>query len=180
MQRLWTLCEDSFPECERRSWKWHQCAMISEDRFHSCVVRDSETGTVVGLIFYWLYNTAVTGNNQSYCFVEHLAVDTAVRSAGYGSQILGALRTAVGEECVIFLEIESPVDEITIRREKFYLHNGYVLNSFYHLHPSFSEPAHVHQLMIMSNPRELTNAEFLEFRRYMFDRILKYSDLKQE
>lgn len=167
--KAWQLCLDSFPACERRDMESHIKAMMSDPEFYCCAVRD-ETQQFVGIIFFWIYN-------DQYLFIEHLAVDNSIRSGGWGTLILDACK-CLHHECLILLEIEPPVDELTIRREKFYLRSGFVLNPHEHIHPSFDEPRHPHPLMIMSYPRMMTEAEFTAFRRYTFNHILQYSKLQ--
>lgn len=160
--KLWRLYLDSFPHYERRDFDKNLEKMATDEQFYFCAV-ESPDSTCVALVCYWKW--------QNLCFVEHLAVDPQMRGSGLGAQILSNLAMQL-PGTVILLEIDPPMDEISIRREQFYIRNGYKVNHYLHIHPSFEIPSHPHRLVIMSNPRELTQAEFDQFREYTFSRIL--------
>ena len=59
----------------------------------------------------------------------YLAVEPNLRNQNYGSRILMDLKEKYK---VLFLSIDSPVDNISVRRKNFYLRNGfYDTNKFY-------------------------------------------------
>lgn len=175
-ERAWALYEQSFPLWEQRSLAQHVEAM-KDPAFHAEIVMDSDK--FVGILFYWKWD--------GFRFVEHLATDPSVRGGGYGARILSMLDkeqrkesekpVETAAEMVTLLEIDPPQDDISVRREKFYQRAGYLTNPYKHVHPSFRPSTPAHDLLIMSSPRAVTPGEFAGFRRFMFDIILKYSDL---
>ena len=58
--------------------------------------------------------------NDAY-YLMYLAVEPDLRNKKYGSNILQDLKEKYK---TIFLSIERPFDEISIKRKKFYLKNG--------------------------------------------------------
>lgn len=161
-EQLWTLYQSSFPHYERRDFKTNLQKMATDDQFHFCAVESFEN-VFVGLICYW--------ECDNLCFIEHLAIEPQLRGASLGARILGELSEKQKNK-IILLEIDPPMDEIAIRREHFYIRNGYNVNHYLHIHPSFEIPKHPHRLIVMSHPRELTQTEFDRFREYTMGRIL--------
>ena len=194
-KKAWKLYRESFPLREQRTLEQHMLAML-DPAFHADIITDG--GRFVGLLFYWEWG-------DKWRFIEHFATDRSLRGGGYGARALGMLARGMrkaepadfilpaalagaGESTlstedvldgfVTMLEIDPPVDEISSRREAFYKRNGYTTNPYEHIHPSFRQSTPAHQLLIMSYPRAISVEEFAEFRRFMFDVILKYSDLE--
>ena len=80
---------------------------------------------------------------------------------------------------LLLLEIDPPQDEVSRRRERFYLSNGMCPNYDYdHVHPSFRPTTDPHRLFLMSYPRPLTEAEFRAFQQFNNERVLSYSERK--
>lgn len=68
-------------------------------------------------------------NCVSAYYLMYLAVEPNLRNQNYGSRILKDLKEKYK---VLFLSIDSPVDNISVRRKNFYLKNGfYDTNKFY-------------------------------------------------
>ena len=66
-----------------------------------------------------------------------------------GSAALSAFCRKVGR---VILEIDPPVDDISIRRLHFYERLGFVANPYQYIHPSFRKPFTPHRLVLMSIP----------------------------
>lgn len=163
IDRAWALLEDSFPLNEQRSLEQHIRAM-DDSAFHADAIVDGEL--FVGILFYWVYN-------DSYLFVEHLAIDPTLRSGGYGKRIMEILLT---KGYITILEIDPPEDEISVRRQKFYERLGFVMNPYLHIHPSYRPTTSPHRLIVMSHPRAISEQEFNEFREYSLGHVLSYVD----
>ena len=59
----------------------------------------------------------------------YLAVESGLRNKNYGSQILTDLKEKYK---TLFLSVDEPIDDISIKRKNFYLKNGfYDTNKFY-------------------------------------------------
>ena len=103
----WKLYQDSFPRNERRSLS-HQQTAFQSVRYHMEIF--TEQDKFIGLIGYWTFN--------EYVYVEHLAVNPALRSGGYGSRIVSKFLSSTNR--TIILEIEQVTDNLTARRLRFY------------------------------------------------------------
>lgn len=166
--RTWSLYESAFPLCERRSETQYRVALTDDEFLAHTIYNDDQP---VGLLNVWKWGEMV------YC--EHLATDPQVRGAGVGGQVVEWAKKEFADKLLV-LEIEPPVDELTCRREGFYKRHGLVSNpKFEHIHPSYRTETDPHQLIVMSWPRAITQAEFDEFRRYLLDRVLVYSDRRR-
>ena len=76
----------------------------------------------------------------------------------------------------VVLEIDPPVDDISIRRRHFYERLGFVANPYEYIHPSFRKPFTPHQLILMSYPGPLTYDEARGFADFVRETVLGYSE----
>ena len=97
----------------------------------------------------------------------------ALRGRNMGSQALTAFCRKVGR---VILEIDPPVDDISIRRRHFYERLGFVANPYEYIHPSFRKPFTPHQLILMSYPGPLTYDEARGFADFVRETVLGYSE----
>lgn len=158
----WHLYEHSFPACERWRAENYDRA-FGDPAFEADAVCCD--GLFVGLLFHW--------NAGSYRYVEHLAVSPALRGRRMGSHILSAFCAKARR---VVLEIDPPVDDVSIRRQRFYERIGFVTNAYDYIHPSFTRPFHAHQLVLMSRPDPLTKEEARLFADFVREHVLRYSD----
>ena len=75
-------------------------------------------------------------------------------------------------KCLV-LEIDQPIDDISIRRKSFYTRVGYKENNFNHIHPPYSKLNKGHSLSVMSYPDLLTEIEYDNFNSYLKNRVMK-------
>lgn len=158
----WHLYEHSFPACERWRAENYDRA-FGDPAFEADAVCSG--GEFVGLLFHW-----DTGPCR---YIEHLAVASALRGRRMGSHILSAFCAKARR---VVLEIDPPVDDVSIRRQHFYERIGFVTNAYDYIHPSFTRPFHAHQLVLMSRPDPLTKEEARLFADFVREHVLRYSD----
>ena len=109
------LYADSFPPHEQREAK-SQAAILGDDEYHFALACDGDT--FVGEALYWEWD--------GYIYIEHLCILPEMRNKAYGGKVLELL--AVKNKKVI-LEIDPPVDDISIRRRGFYERSGFTENA---------------------------------------------------
>ena len=119
----------------------------------------------IGILFHW--------GADGYRYVEHLAVSPALRGQNMGSAALSAFCRKVGR---VILEIDPPVDDISIRRLHFYERLGFVANPYRYIHPSFRKPFTPHRLVLMSYPGAITYEEARSFADFVREAVLRYSE----
>ena len=150
------LYKMSFPPHEQRE-SASQEEILSHPAYHFTAVCDG--GVFVGEALYWDIGGAR--------YMEHLCVSPAMRNRRYGQKILEALR-----DKPLILEIDPPVDEISLRRETFYERCGYRANIHPHVHPPYRAGFPGHELVVMSRPEKLSHAEYGEFAEYLRERVM--------
>lgn len=163
-QEAFDLYLSSFPGHERRSESCHNTAMTDADFVAEIAVKDD---TLLALFFYW--------RNRDMIYIEHIAVNPALRGQNIGSSVLSQF-TQQNPNSTIILEIDPPIDDVAISRLRFYSHLGFVQNPYAYTHPSYAIGGYVHELVIMSHGKILTQKEFDDFVSYMRNRVLKYID----
>lgn len=157
----WALIESSFPLCEQRPIKQHMLA-LQDPAFHADIIIEDDK--FIGTLFYWIYDL-------KYCYVEYLATDPSLRGGGYGKL---AMELLLDKGYVTILEIDPPIDEISIRRKGFYERLGFTMNPYKYTHPSYRSSTKPHKLKIMSYPATITPEEFARFHEYAMNHVLSY------
>lgn len=76
------------------------------------------------------------------------------------------------------IEIDEPVDEVSIKRLKFYSNLGFKLQQFNHIHPPYRKGFDGHSLKIMSFGRDLLDEEYNKFNDFLKYTVMKYSEVK--
>lgn len=122
-------------------------------------------GAFAGMILYWVLPACV--------YVEHFCMEPALRGRGLGAQVL---RQLCAQHPLVVLEIDPPVDALSIRRKGFYERCGFVANPFAHVHPPYQTAYAGHELVIMSHPRALCESEFTAFTEALCDTVMRYSE----
>ncbi len=156
-QKAIDLYKISFPFHEQRE-KPSQLQILQQDAYHFDIICDN--GEFVGEILYWDIGGAF--------YIEHFCVLPSQRNKHYGQKILN-----VYQATPLILEIDPPVDEVSIRRKGFYERCGFVENPHRHIHPPYHAGNHGHELVIMSSPRMLEADEYGCFNHYLQDTVMK-------
>lgn len=151
--RSFDLYMNSFPKHEQRNLQ-EQINILAVNEYHYDIIFDE--GIFVGLLLYW--------ETESFIYVEHFCINTAIRGKGYGKQALKLLDV---RNKTIILEIDPPVDEISQRRLHFYRSAGYLPNIFPHIHPPYKPNYKGHELVVLSCPQTLTDVEYARFNDYL-------------
>ena len=118
----------------------------------------------VGILYYW--------HTDEWDYVEHLAICASLRGQNLGSEVFGAFC----RDRRVILEIDPPVDEISIRRLHFYRRLGFVENPHEYIHPSYRQPFEPHRLVLLSCPTPLTDDEARRFADFIRETVLRYTE----
>ena len=108
---------------------------------------------------------------ESFIYIEHFAVDPALRNSGTGSAMLQELVKQYQKP--ICLEVELPEDELTRRRIGFYERNGFVFNEYPYIQPPISKGKSPVPLRIMTYRSEITREEFQKMKEILYRRVYK-------
>ena len=153
------LYRGSFPAHELRE-SASQARILHDPAYHFNLAYDGDS--FVGLALCW--------EREEYIYVEHLCILPQLRGRAYGSAVLSLLADA-GK--YVILEIDPPVDDISVRRRGFYERNGFVVNPYAHVHPPYHAGKQGHDLVVMSRPAVLTREEYDRFAGYLAGHIMK-------
>lgn len=153
------LYSNSFPVHEQREII-SQKEILYDAEYHYSLVYDNDT--FVGLALYWETN--------DFLYVEHLCILPEMRNKKYGQKALELLGK-YGK--TVILEIDPPVDTISIRRKGFYERCGFVENQYAHIHPPYHKGNVGHKLMIMSYPYGINQCEYDSFKHYLDSHVMK-------
>lgn len=122
------LYEESFPAEERRDWQ-----LIVSPVSDGCprlfeIIAD---GHLAGMLTLWQF--------EHFAYVEHLAVDPALRGKGIGSEAMRLLMEKIGMKPVV-IEIEPPVADkpMTVARHDFYRKLGFDTISTDYIQPPYA------------------------------------------
>lgn len=143
----------SFPYHEQREAA-SQASIMSDPAYHFDMIFDEDR--FVGIILNW--------QTDSFVYVEHFCIMPDLRGQGYGKR---ALELLAAQGKTVILEIDPPVDDVSIRRKGFYESAGYMENPFTHVHPPYHRDHKGHELVVMSSPNALTEAFYQEFNAYL-------------
>lgn len=149
----------SFPSHEQRE-EASQVKILNDEEYHFTLVYDDDV--FVGLVLYW--------ETQKFVYVEHFCILPEMRSKKYGQKALELL--GKGGKTVI-LEIDPPIDAISVRRKGFYERSGFVENPYSHIHPPYHKDNIGHNLVIMSFPDRITQNEYDFFKYHLDHRVME-------
>lgn len=154
----------SFPIFEQRTMEDQIKALADED-YHFNVIYDGDK--MVGILLYWEMN--------AYKYIEHFAIDSSLRGKNYGSRVL---KEFCKNNKNVILEIDPPIDEISIKRLNFYLKLGFKLQDFNHIHPSYRKECKSHSLKIMTFNENIFKDDYDNFNNLLKKNVMKYSEVK--
>lgn len=159
MERARMLYAQSFPAHEQRQYS-SQRSIMGHEQYHFGLVM--EDGEFAGLMLYW--------ETDSFIYVEHFCMLPELRGQGLGSRAL-ALLGSCGK--TVILEIDPPVDAVSVRRRQFYERAGFVANPYHHVHPPYHRELAGHELIVMSRPSALTQAQYDAFAKVLTQTVMR-------
>lgn len=158
-EKAMALYRISFPPHEQREAE-SQRKILSDSDYQFQLIYDGET--FAGILLCW--------ETEDLLYVEHFCILPEMRNRKYGQRALALLRQ---REKPVILEIDPPVDEVSIHRKGFYERCGFIENPYPHVHPPYHAGNTGHSLVIMSYPDRITQSRYDAFRRYLERRVMK-------
>ena len=153
----------SFPIHEQREDE-PQKNILTHSDYHFDLIYDRDI--FIGIILYW--------ENPDFIYVEHFAINPNLRNNGFGRNILNTLAK---KDKTIILEIDPPIDEISIRRQSFYERVGFYKNSHFHVHPPYKNNYEGHSLVLMSYPTKISKNSYDNFYNYLNNVVMNTQTL---
>ena len=152
---IYRIMQASFSDDEYRPYD-EQLALFEEPEYR---------------IYYMPAGFLAVWEFESFIYIEHFAVDPALRNSGTGSAMLQELVKQYQKP--ICLEVELPEDELTRRRIGFYERNGFVFNEYPDIQPPISKGKSPVPLRIMTYGSAITQDTFEEMKRVLYQRVYK-------
>ena len=152
---IYRIMQASFSDDEYRPYD-EQLALFEEPEYR---------------IYYMPAGFLAVWEFESFIYIEHFAVDSALRNSGTGSAMLQELVKQYQKP--ICLEVELPEDELTRRRIGFYERNGFVFNEYPYIQPPISKGKSPVPLRIMTYGSAITQDTFEEMKRVLYQRVYK-------
>ena len=152
---IYRIMQASFSDDEYRPYD-EQLALFEEPEYR---------------IYYMPAGFLAVWEFESFIYIEHFAVDPALRNSGTGSAMLQELVKQYQKP--ICLEVELPEDELTRRRIGFYERNGFVFNEYPYIQPPISKGKSPVPLRIMTYRSEITREEFQKMKEILYRRVYK-------
>ena len=152
---IYRIMQASFSDDEYRPYD-EQLALFEEPEYR---------------IYYMPAGFLAVWEFESFIYIEHFAVDPALRNSGTGSAMLQELVKQYQKP--ICLEVELPKDELTRRRIGFYERNGFVFNEYPYIQPPISKGKSPVPLRIMTYRSEITREEFQKMKEILYRRVYK-------
>ncbi len=158
-QKAMELYSISFPPHEQRE-PASQGKIVTDDEYHFTLIYDEDL--FIGLVLFW--------ETKSFLYVEHFCILPEMRNKKYGQKALNLLAQ---RQKTVILEIDPPVDTISIHRKGFYERCGFVQNPYSHIHPPYHKRNTGHNLVILSYPGRITQAQYDAFQYYLEKHVME-------
>ena len=153
---IYRIMQASFSDDEYRPYD-EQLALFEEPEYR---------------IYYMPAGFLAVWEFESFIYIEHFAVDPALRNSGTGSAMLQELVKQYQKP--ICLEVDLPEDELTSRRIGFYERNGFVFNEYPYIQPPISKGKSPVPLRIMTYGEAITRETFEEIKNVLYRSVYKY------
>ncbi len=158
-ENVYTLLASSLPQNEMRSFDG-QKKLLNDNRYNLLVAfKDNK---LIAFMAIW--------DLGKYSFIEHFAVDAAVRGKGIGSKLLYKCKAYF--KCPIILEVEPPQStKDATRRIEFYKRHGFLFNDYEYFQPPLQKEFEPLPLKIMSYPTLFNKNDFSEAKNTLYTNI---------
>lgn len=160
----WDIYKGSFPIFEQRDID-NQIKALKDDKFNCRVYLEDDN--VIGILFFWQW--------ENYRYIEHFAISKDMRGKNYGSKILNEF---CKESYLTILEIDPPIDKVSISRLNFYEKLGFLINKYNHIHPPYRAGYKGHDLKVLSYKEFLDDKTYNEFNNFLKEKVMIYSENK--
>lgn len=159
-EAVYALLQSSFPLDEYRTYD-EQKALFDLPAYTVYLLFDGDLPRPAGMMAVWTL--------EDFAFLEHFAIDPALRNRGLGSGMLTELKAL--SPCPLCLEVELPDTPLAKRRIGFYERNGFVFHDYAYTQPPMSKGRAPVPLRIMFEGRALTESEFLKVKNTLYQQV---------
>lgn len=141
IDNIHSLYESAFPRDERRDFE-DFLRLLADPESRFSVYAFLEEGDFAGFASCWRWD--------SFCYLEHFAVEERMRNGGRGARYLTELIRRMALPMII--EVEPPEDDLSRRRIGFYERNGFrPAEDIEYVQPPYSRDRNAMRLMLMTH-----------------------------
>ncbi|MPN44727.1 hypothetical protein SDC9_192292 [bioreactor metagenome] len=152
--------QQSFPPAEIRTYEG-ELALLAREDYRMLTVLSGKT--IQAFIAEWRLD--------GFCFVEHFAVNPAVRGKGVGTDVFGTyLRQAIPP---VVLEVEDAATQEAMRRIAFYERLNLRLSEIRYLQPKFRADGEAVPLRLMVYPNGVTEDALRQMKGSIFSAVYR-------
>jgi GNAT superfamily N-acetyltransferase len=155
---------DSFPSNEYRDLDDFRLYSDTKSIFHNNIILEKDK--LVGLITYWDFH--------DFCYIEHFAIEKSMRGKGYGAFALYLLKKIINTPIV--LEVELPINDITVRRIRFYHRQGFSSWDNYYEQPPYRPTDKSYPMMLMASGNLSHETNFKKIKHTIYKEVYNISD----
>ncbi len=153
----------SFPEDERReTTEWIRLSYSEPEFFNNVIISD---GAIAGFVSYW--------NFGEFVYVEHFAVDSAIRGKGIGGKVIDKL--CENAKKTVVLEVEQPCDEISRKRIAFYERHGFSLCDRKYVQPPYDSSKKCIEMKLMWWGKKNIDDDFNSIVECIYNKVYNFS-----
>ena len=153
------LLESAFPPDERPSFE--TLKNRTDKEFHFNVIEND--GKLVGILSFWEF--------EKFVYIEHFAIDKALRNNRLGSQVLSFFTEQKFPNKEIIFEVELPENQTAKQRITFYERNGFFCHTdFNYQQPPYEQGLDFVSMLIMSR-NELQISQLQEFTKTLYQKV---------
>lgn len=156
------LYVSAFPAAERRDVDDWLALLDAERDFRLWEI--SGDGMFLGFISVWTF--------RNFLYVEHFAVDDALRGQGVGARVLQLLCERAGDTPVV-LEVECPDTGMARRRIAFYGKNGFRLSAQEYIQPPYREGDVWLPLCLMTTDETFLDEHIDDVRAELYKKVYR-------
>lgn len=144
-KQAWKIYQYSFPKDERRD-KHAQFKIHLNKKYRFFGV--FEKAALIAFLAEWKLG--------SYYMIEHIAVKKNARGSGFGTRLLQKYQRTRKK---IIIEVPKPAGKLSRKRIQFYLKNGFKMNDFDYIQPSYGKGKKPVNMLLMSFPHKINRKE---------------------
>jgi ribosomal protein S18 acetylase RimI-like enzyme len=153
------LLTESFPQNEYRDLSDFRQYTDSNALFHNNLIFEKDKR--LGFITYWDF--------PRFAYIEHFAIDKQIQGKGYGAFSLYLLKKVITKPLV--LEVELPINNLAVRRIKFYKRQGFKLWNNYYEQPPYRPTDNPYPMLLMVYGDLQSTTDFQEVRSTIYREV---------
>jgi GNAT superfamily N-acetyltransferase len=162
--KMFELYQRAFPAVERRTLSSLEGVLEHDKRFVMAVLL--KDGEFVGFFNYWLF--------ESFIYTEHFAVNQKLRGQNIGSEVIKTF--FINTNLPVIFEVETPENELAIRRIAFYERLDCKLLPHKYAQPHYDGSGNLLPMLLMTNNYSYVDKHFNLIKNIVYRVVYNYCE----